>query len=112
METVASRTLCTSRPAGGIPNIATSDYGFHSARPAKYTLNGSAGDSELWREEGYLHIARRDGRHDYYTLRYGNACAITLLKLFYADPNCPRLVRKWRVWDDYVGRHLGAEGGI
>ncbi|MGH2471617.1 MAG: hypothetical protein ACRDG6_04345 [Candidatus Limnocylindria bacterium] len=61
---------------------------------------------------GYLHIARRDGRHDYYTLRYGKACAIELLREFYRDAGAPRLARKWRIWDEYVARNLSAEGGI
>jgi hypothetical protein len=61
---------------------------------------------------GYLRAAKRDGRHDYYTLRYGKACAIRLLTQFYGTRDSPRLLRKWRVWDDYVGRNLGAEGGI
>jgi hypothetical protein len=62
--------------------------------------------------DGYLYVAKREGRHDFYTLRYGKACSIELLKRFYADASSPRLVRKWRLWDDYVARRLGAEGGI
>jgi LAGLIDADG DNA endonuclease family protein len=61
---------------------------------------------------GYLHVAQRDGRHDFYTLRYGKACAIRLLTQFYVTPDSPRLIRKWQVWDDYVARNLSAEGGI
>lgn len=62
--------------------------------------------------DGYLHVAKRSGRHDYYTLRYGKACAIELLELFYVDATSPRLLRKWRIWDDYMARNLSAEGGI
>lgn len=61
--------------------------------------------------DGYLHVAHRDGRHDFYTLRYGKACAIELLNQFYADASSPRLLRKWRLWDDYVARSLSVRKG-
>lgn len=61
--------------------------------------------------DGYLAVAKRHGRHDYYTLRYGKACAIKLLRQLYAHDS-PRLVRKWRILDDYVARNPSAEGGI
>ena len=53
----------------------------------------------------------RPPRHAFYTLRYGKAASIALLTALYADPDSPRLIRKWKTWDDYVRRH-GAEGGI
>src|SRR2546426_7074418 len=46
--------------------------------------------------DGYLGVAKRDGRHDFYTLRYGKACAIRILRQFYADRDSPRLVRNGR----------------
>ena len=61
---------------------------------------------------GYLAIrAPRPPRQAFYTLRYGKAASVALLTLLYADRDAPRLIRKWRTWDDYVGRN-GAEGGI
>jgi hypothetical protein len=53
---------------------------------------------------GYVGTSRRVGRHDMYGLRYGKAAAIRLLTVFYSDPNSPRLIRKWKIWDDYVRR--------
>lgn len=62
--------------------------------------------------KGYLAIRPpRPPRHTFYTLRYGKGASLELLRLLYADANAPRLVRKWKTWDDYVRRH-GAEGGI
>jgi len=52
----------------------------------------------------------RPPRHAFYTLRYGKAASVKLLGLLYADAAAPRLIRKWRTWDDYR-RRLGADGG-
>ena len=61
---------------------------------------------------GYLAIRpARPPRHAFYTLRYGKAASVKLLTLLYEDPGAPRLMRKWRTWNEYVRRH-GAEGGI
>ena len=55
---------------------------------------------------GYLAIARaRDGRTELYTLRFGKHASLELLPRIYADPDAPRLTRKWRVWADYRNRH-------
>lgn len=57
-------------------------------------------------ESGYIELTRaRRGRHEMYALRYGKRASLRLLPLLYADPNAPRLTRKWRVWDDYRSRH-------
>ena len=61
--------------------------------------------------DGYVEVLKREGRHDFFKLKYGKHAAIALLRQFYSDPNAPRLVRKWRIWDDYVRRNLGADGG-
>jgi hypothetical protein len=56
--------------------------------------------------DGYIALARgRDGRHDMYTLRFGKRASLVLLPLVYADPNAPRLTRKWQVWANYTTRH-------
>lgn len=60
---------------------------------------------------GYVEVLKREGRHDFYRLKYGKNAAIRLLKQFYSDPGSPRLIRKWRIWDEYVARNLCAEGG-
>lgn len=58
------------------------------------------------KESGYIEVTRaRRGRHEMYALRYGKRASLRLLPLLYADPNAPRLTRKWRVWDDYRSRH-------
>jgi hypothetical protein len=64
------------------------------------------------RGDGYLHVAKRDGRHDFYTLRYGKACSIELLKQFYADADSPRLIRKWRIWAGYITGASVRKGGF
>ncbi len=55
---------------------------------------------------GYIEWSRRgDGRSDMYALRYGKRESVKLLPLLYADPDAPRLRRKWQIWTDYVARH-------
>jgi hypothetical protein len=61
--------------------------------------------------EGYVEVLKREGRHDFFKLKYGKHATIALLRLFYADPDAPRLIRKWRIWDDYIRRNFGADGG-
>ena len=60
---------------------------------------------------GYVETAKREGRHDFFKLKYGKAASLALLTAFYADPLAPRLVRKWRIWNDYIARSNGADGG-
>jgi len=61
--------------------------------------------------DGYVGRSRSKlGRHDLYTLRYGKRASITLLTRLYEDPAAPRLMRKWRLWNDYAWR-IGAAGG-
>ena len=57
---------------------------------------------------GYVETAKRDGRHDFFKLKYGKAASAALLSAFYADPAAPKLVRKWRIWDAYVERTANA----
>lgn len=54
---------------------------------------------------------RRPGRHDFFKLQYGKHASIALMQQLYGDPDAPRLERKWRIWDDYRKRELGADGG-
>jgi hypothetical protein len=107
-----STPLCTLQRAGSTPNNTDRLW---------VTFNSASKTHIEWLRErlralakwnGYLHTARREGRHDHHTLRYGKACAIQLLREFYRDAGAPRLVRKWRIWDEYVTRNLSAEGGI
>lgn len=39
-----------------------------------------------------------------YELKYGKHASLTLLERFYADPDAPRLDRKWRIWEAYLAR--------
>jgi len=56
--------------------------------------------------EGYIAIARaRDGHTEMYTLRFGKRASLLLLPQIYADPDAPRLTRKWGVWAEYRKRH-------
>lgn len=52
----------------------------------------------------------RTGRHEFFDLVYGKHASIALLERLYADPAAPRLVRKWKIWDEYKRRNC-AEGG-
>lgn len=64
-------------------------------------LEGSVG------ERGSLNVFRRkDRRRDMFRLQYGKYATINLLQLFYADPDAPRLLRKWRIWHAYAERAL------
>jgi hypothetical protein len=58
------------------------------------------------RSRGYVEVRKLEGRHDFYKLKYEKAASEALLTTFYADPDAPRLVRKWRVWDAYVQRTI------
>ncbi|TMC73861.1 MAG: hypothetical protein E6J13_03170 [Chloroflexi bacterium] len=62
-------------------------------------------------ETGSLTTRHIKNRHDMSRLQYGKYATISLLRLFYADPNAPRLIRKWRIWNAYVERNpsRGAE---
>jgi hypothetical protein len=56
--------------------------------------------------DGYVATARpRDGHAQMYTLRFGKRMSLELLPWIYADPDAPRLTRKWRVWAEYQKRH-------
>jgi hypothetical protein len=59
-------------------------------------------------EPGSLNPQRAKGRRDMFRLQYGKYASIELLQLFYADPDAPRLMRKWRIWNTYVERHQNA----
>jgi hypothetical protein len=56
--------------------------------------------------QGYVMTQKAKGRHHAcYALRFSKHASLQLLPLLYADPNAPRLTRKWRVWADYAARH-------
>ncbi|HEY8825801.1 MAG TPA: LAGLIDADG family homing endonuclease [Candidatus Limnocylindria bacterium] len=57
---------------------------------------------------GSLNPQRAEGRRDMFRLQYGKYASIELLQRFYADPDAPRLMRKWRIWSTYVERHQNA----
>jgi hypothetical protein len=63
----------------------------------------------LMGESGSLNLMRAEGRRDMFRLAYGKYASIKLLKLFYADPSAPRLVRKWKIWTAYLERTSNAE---
>jgi hypothetical protein len=44
-----------------------------------------------------------------YRVKLGKFAAITVLSEIYADPNAPRLMRKWLVWNDFFLRHSDAQ---
>lgn len=60
---------------------------------------------------GYLAVTPpKLPKHEFNRLRYGKYASITLFELLYPDDKVPRLLRKWKIWDDYRMRH-GADGG-
>jgi len=50
-------------------------------------------------------LPRREGRHDFFRLKYGNLESPSLLRAMYPNPDVPMLERKWRIWEDYRARH-------
>ena len=83
---------------------------FHSAsRPHIDWLRARL--SPIAGTRGYVETTKREGRHDFFKLKYGKAATVALLKAFYADPSAPRLLRKWQLWDAYVTRSISADGG-
>ena len=86
-----------------------------------WTLFGSASSRHVhWLREsidlafglkGAISVRSRAGRHDYYTLKYGNRDSLVLLAALYADVEAPCLGRKREKWRDFVRRNC-AEGGI
>jgi LAGLIDADG-like domain len=80
---------------------------FHSAsRPHIDWLRGQL--RRIAGTTGYVEVAKREGHHDLYKLKYEKAAAVALLTAFYADATAPRLVRKWEIWKAYVGRTSNA----
>jgi len=63
---------------------------------------------ELIQVSGSLNVMRRKGKREMFRLQFGKHASIRLLRLFYADRSSPRLIRKWQIWEAYVGRSSGA----
>jgi hypothetical protein len=53
---------------------------------------------------GRIEQLPREGRHDFFRLKYGNRASEKLLPLMYPSANVPMLERKWRIWDGYAKR--------
>jgi hypothetical protein len=89
-----------------------------------YFTSGSRGHIEWLRRElglwlqvnGYVERIVREGRKDFYRLKYGKIDSRVLLAALYADPAWPALDRKRRKWMTYEARvtprmRACAEGG-
>jgi hypothetical protein len=48
---------------------------------------------------------RKEGRHDFFRLKYGNRESPVLLRAMYPNADVPMLRRKWIIWNDYERRH-------
>lgn len=51
-------------------------------------------------------LSPREGRHDFFRLKYGNRESPILLRAMYPCAEVPKLERKWRIWEDYRLRHV------
>jgi LAGLIDADG DNA endonuclease family protein len=61
--------------------------------------------------DGYVERIVRKKRHDLFRVKYGKRESIILLRLLYADPGAPCLERKRMIWNEYLLKSIGAEGG-
>jgi hypothetical protein len=60
---------------------------------------------------GYMETLKpRLGTQPMYRLKYGKRGSLGLLPRLYADPDAPRLMRKWMIWKRYVERAVPKEG--
>lgn len=56
--------------------------------------------------DGFLEkLAPREGRRDFFRLKYGNHASAALLKAIYPTADVPKLERKWKIWEEYAKRH-------
>lgn len=53
---------------------------------------------------GHVEDIRREGRRDFFRLKFGKRDSIELLSAMYPDPSVPKLERKWKVWAGYQQR--------
>jgi hypothetical protein len=60
----------------------------------------------LLRLNGHIEqLPPREGRHDFFRLKYGNQESAILLPAMYPTADVPKLERKWVIWRDYQTRH-------
>jgi hypothetical protein len=52
---------------------------------------------------------KRTSKNPMYRLKLGKYAAIAVLSAIYANPNAPRLSRKWATWNGFYARHSDAE---
>lgn len=52
---------------------------------------------------------KRTSNNPMYRVKLSKYAAIKVLSAIYADPDAPRLLRKWLVWNDFFVRHSNAE---
>ena len=52
---------------------------------------------------------KRISENPMYRVTLGKYAAITVLSAIYADPDAPRLARKWRTWHDFYLRYSDAQ---
>ncbi len=60
--------------------------------------------TRLYGLRGYIETTRRQGRHAFYRLKFGNRESLKLLSILYADPTAPALQRKRDIWLAYLRR--------
>ena len=78
---------------------------FHSASPKHLSwLRGQL--RRLLAIDGAILKAERKDKsaNPMYELKYGKHASLSLLRRMYADPDAPRLDRKWRIWEGYLAR--------
>jgi hypothetical protein len=52
---------------------------------------------------------KRLSENPMYRVKLGKYAAIAVLSAIYANPDAPRLMRKWVVWNDFILRHSDAQ---
>src|SRR6266508_1205512 len=46
----------------------------------------------------------REGRNEFFRLKYGNHDSVVLLRAMYPNASVPKLERKWKIWNEYKRR--------
>ncbi len=96
-------------PAGNVRRYPNYRYerlivSFHSASREHLVWLRASLKRVLAIDGAILKSQMKDRANPMYDLKYGKHASLALLPRMYADPDAPRLERKWRIWDTYLRR--------